>query len=112
MARPKCAKHVHPGLREGSEGVQALRVADPHAPLRPKTPNILPSPAQQGRATVSSYGQELAAKRIVRSLPQPPALTVVTGVSLTRVLILTVPLPVRVTFSKLFNSAKTKCSHL
>lgn len=86
---------------EGSEGVQTRRVTDPHAPLCPKTPNILPSPAQQGRATVSSYGQELVAKRIVRSLPQPPTLTGVTGVSLTRVLILTVPLPVPVTLSKL-----------
>lgn len=65
----------------GSPG--PTRDYDPHVPLLPSAlaPYILPSAAQQGLAKVRNYGQNLMSKSLVRSLPQPPAFRVVTGVS-------------------------------
>lgn len=108
--------HFHPGLRERVPGgPRPHRDCHPHTPLPPSAPDPI-YPAWPGPAVpsqVSSYGQHLMAKSIVRSLPQLPALPVITGVSLTQVQILTVPFPIHVILSKLiFNPSKTKCSHL
>lgn len=70
--------HLQPGLQgEGPLRVPRWGLWTPHSPSAMcllHAPRILCSPARQGLAKVSSYGQDLMAKSRVRSLRQPPAL--------------------------------------
>ena len=98
--------HSQPGLRERvPESLVPHRDCHPYPPLPPSAPDptcpAWPSPGAPSQ--VSSYGQHLMAKRLVRSLPQLLALAVIPGASLTRVQILSVRFPIHVTLSKLFN---------